>query len=91
MSLFQGKSEVSHSKTPSRANVVKKKDDSRPKRSGISRKQSWFCFCFICEEERVADMKAFLVFEVYVDEECVGNRAKDKCIYLKCPECEYTD
>jgi hypothetical protein len=93
MSLFQGKIDASRSKKPSGATretkVAKKKDDSEPKTSGISRKESWLCF--VCGEDRLADMRLLSWSLKYVHEERVGITAKDKCIHFKCPEFEYSD
>ncbi|CAK1604136.1 unnamed protein product [Parnassius mnemosyne] len=47
--------------------------------------QSWYCF--LCKEDRVADMRFCKCCGVYVHEECVGLTAEDKKRYM-CPKCE---
>lgn len=46
--------------------------------------ESWFCF--LCKENRQADMRLCCVCYQYVHEECVGITKNDKGIF-KCPKC----
>lgn len=54
---------------------------------GIWRSEDMNWYCFICKEDRVADMRLCTSCCSYVHEECVGLTASDKELYL-CPNCE---
>lgn len=47
--------------------------------------ESWYCF--VCQEDRVADMRLCIKCALYVHEECVGLSATDKDNYI-CIRCE---
>lgn len=55
----------------SRSKVSKQKDKGHSKKS----KDSWYCY--ICNEDRVADMRLCFLCKTYVHEDCVGLTKED--------------
>lgn len=62
----------------------KEKNISKEKKQVSKKKESWFCF--VCNEERIADMRICNMCGTYVHEECVGLRKEDKEVFF-CPRC----
>lgn len=61
----------------------KDKERSKNKRSDAS--ESWYCF--LCKEDRVADMRLCSMCASYVHEDCVGLTSKDRDTFV-CMRCE---
>lgn len=63
---------------------------SLPSTSGIQQRkqhpssESWYCF--LCQEDRVADMRLCRGCNTYVHEECVGLTKSDRDVFC-CPKC----
>lgn len=48
--------------------------------------ESWFCY--LCSEDRIADMRLCMKCLKYVHEECVGLTREDNISKFLCPECD---
>ncbi|CAK1599674.1 unnamed protein product [Parnassius mnemosyne] len=64
---------------------IKASHPGKRRKQATKQAQSWCCF--LCKEDRVADMRLCKCSGVYVHEECVGLTAEDKERYM-CPKCE---
>lgn len=90
--LFSG-AEKSVTPTNKRKNKETKKDlideknqESIPKgkKKKCEKRESWYCY--VCDEDRIADMRRCSVCLSYIHEDCVGLSKEDKEVFV-CPKC----
>ncbi|KAJ8877176.1 hypothetical protein PR048_021629 [Dryococelus australis] len=58
---------------------------SSKKSINLNNEESWYCY--LCQEEKMVDMRACSLCNRYVYEDCVGFTKHDKQVF-QCPTCE---